>query len=255
MPSDIVERLHSAAAALEPRDELVARVVARVPATRRRPARARRRLALVLVAAVALALAATALSAIGLGVVQLGDPAHELVVATPAATSGLPVIATAPEATGLYCEAPGREVEAGATGGDPVAICAALWRTGVVSGTPQAPPALRACVGSGGAIAVYPGADACAAHNRPAAAPYSPPDVEAITLATRLRAWAAALPDGCAANVAQAEAEVDALVVQLGMQDEGWRIGVSPAGSPSHASRERCIIPTVFEARRIVYLG
>ncbi|HEY1480824.1 MAG TPA: sigma-70 family RNA polymerase sigma factor [Gaiellales bacterium] len=185
-------------------------------------------LALVVVAAVTLALAATALSAVGLGVVQLGDPSLELVVGNPATTGGLPVIVTAPEATVPYCESPGREVEAGATGGDPVAM--------------------QACVGAGGAIAVYPGANACAAHDRPAAAPYSPPDVEAITLATRLRTWAVALPDGCAANVAEAE-------TQLGMQDEGWRIGVSPAGSPSHASRERCIIPTVFEARRIVYLG
>ena len=44
---------------------------------------------------------------------------------------------------------------------DPVAVCARLWREGVVTGTPGT-PALQPCVLPTGAVAVFPAADACA---------------------------------------------------------------------------------------------
>jgi hypothetical protein len=248
--SDILDAFHRAAGRLEPGDRLVERVLIGA-ADRPRPPARRRRLILLLAGAASLALVASAVSAARLGIVHLSDPARELVV--PVATS-LPIVMAAPEATSLYCEAPGRETEAGATGQDPVAICAALWRRGVVTGTKQEPPVLQACVGLGGGIAVYPGADACAANGRPVAAPYSPPDLKAIRLGNTLRAWAASLPGGCG-SVRQAIAATNRVVEQQGLGDDGWRIGITPRARQRGDDGQQCVIPTVFGARRIVFLG
>lgn len=260
MGQDTLQHFYAATRALEPSDQLVTRTLDQHArgarsATRSSGRRRRNRRVVLLAAAATLAIATTAVSAVSLGLVQLDDPSHQLVDPKAAQTSGLPVIMTAPEATGLYCRAPGRIVEAGATGGDPVAICAALWQKGVVSGTAEEPPALQACVGTNGAIEVYPGTNACAANGRPVAAPYSPADVHAITLAKQLRAWAATLPNGCASNVAQATDGVNKIVAQLGLTNDGWRIGTSSPNSPMHTSAENCIIPTTFAAEKIIYLG
>ena len=249
MSSDVLDDLHRAAARLRPDERLVAAVLAEAAATSpRRRVRPRRRLLLALTAAAVLALAASALSAARLGIVHLSDPTGARVDAV----GSLSVVMAAPESTSLSCEAPGRETEAGATGADPVAICAALWRKGVVSGTPQDPPPLQACVSAGGGIAVYPGPDACAANGRPAAAPYSPPDLRAIRLGTALRAWAVAQPDGCG-SIRSATAEINREVDRMGLADDGWRIGMSPRAR-QRDGRE-CIIPTVFAASKIVFLG
>jgi hypothetical protein len=152
------------------------------------------------------------------------------------------------------CEAPGRETEAGATGGDPVAICAALWRNGIASGTKQEPPPLQACVGTGGGISVYPGVNACAANGRPVAAPYSPPDIKAIKLAATLRAWVASLPGG-RGNVREATDEINRVVDEMGMADDGWRIASDDRATQLDDDGKECIIPTVFAAKKLVFLG
>ena len=163
MGQDTLQHFYAVTRALEPSDQLVTRTLGQHArgarsATRSSGRRRRSRRVVLLVAAATVAVATTAVSAVSLGLVQLDDPSHQLVDPKAAQTTGLPVIMTAPEATGLYCRGPGRIVEAGATGRDPVAICAALWRKGVVSGTAEQPPALQACVGTNGAIEVYPGA-------------------------------------------------------------------------------------------------
>lgn len=256
MTTSVLDSFYESARHLEPSEELLARVTAIDPHTGaprrpRRPVVMRRRALGALAVVLSLIVIATALGAT-IGIIHLSDPGKQLVDSNAARTTAIPSSLGAPEATHLYCQAGNREFEAPVTGADPTIACAALWRQGVMTGTKQDPPALQACVATTGVITVYPGTNACSAIGRPVALPYTATDIQAIKLSNALMDWVNATPRGCV-TIAEGAAKIEALLQQMALADAGWQIATDDQASNGDDGKQ-CVVPTVFEAKKIIVL-
>ncbi len=154
---------------------------------------------------------------------------------------------------GIACRA-AAEIDADAvaveatSGSDPLAVCARLWERGQLPDVDVPPitgariPPLTACVGSDGAIEVFPNLDSCERLGLVPAAPQPSPETQRIV---ELQDAVSALNlEGCLAEVAVTERLVE-IFDELDLED--WTVRRLQSPAPAGSCIKGQLEPASFE--------